>query len=148
MIQKRILILLLIGLSNGQHGRESSCFSQQEFEIAYENALIKYRDIENKLLESINSGEFGIPRNSPIYHHFASSHISPEILAHDEFANVCNIALKVLLQNYTLTEFKKCLPSVVTSKYCTPLPTNCKVDETRLVTIILQKTIISFKCLH
>lgn len=127
-----VLIFVVVELCNGQ---QSTCFSQQEFEKAYDDASKDYRDLKDKLFKSVHSGDCGIPKNSPIHGHFRSSHISPEILAHDEFATVCNIALKALRKNKTLSsaEFKSCLSKIVTSKYCTPLVTTCTFSSTRLV---------------
>lgn len=137
MPKKLYFLFLLIGLSNGQ---QSACFSQQKFEKAYDEALINFQNLEDKLFKSVHSGDCGIPKDSPIYAHFQSSRLSPEILEHDKFATVSNIALKVLQseKSYRMKAFRACLSNIVTSKYCTPLSSSCTVAETRFVILLQQ----------
>lgn len=127
---KKLFFIILLLKSNAQ---ESPCFSQQEYESAYNEALCSYNTLESDLLEGVLSGKYGISKTNPIYDHFKSLHIDYEILAHNKFATVSNIALKWLRskQNYTRAQFKLCLSKIVTSNFCTPLQSNCSISDTK-----------------
>ena len=106
------------------------CFTQQEFETEYQKALENFRTFESNLSESVDIEGIGIPESSPLAKHFASSHISPEIFAHNEFATVVNIVLKHFRteNDYSSAEFKECL-SKISTQFCPKLKENCNSTE-------------------
>lgn len=131
MVKILIILSLIVAFTNGQN---KTCFSQQEFEKAYEDESKNYRDYQLKL-KSVDDKKCGIPESSSIFAHFHSSFLSQEILEHDFFATVTNSALKTLRngKNFTRSEFRACLSNIVTSKYCKPLQPICTFGVTRFV---------------
>lgn len=125
-----IFVILTVDKFNCQ---ESECFSQSEFESAYNESLINYLNLEGSLLESVRSGQLGIDTKNPIFNHFKSSKIRHEARNQDQFASVCNMALKVLRKNknYSRQKFQNCSAKIMTSKFCTPIKVSCNSSDTK-----------------
>lgn len=97
----------------------ASCFSQQNFDDAFENATVEYDITEQILKNSYDVNGFLITEEDPVHHHFKNHDLDEFVVLQNRFTTIMINTIQSLKssQNYTKQQIRMCLKNIT-------LPTN------------------------
>lgn len=109
-----------------------TCFTQSDFDAAFQAAAVANNATENILLSSAHIDGFRLDESAAIFHHFSNGKLDPFVIQQNRNTTVLIAAIQWLKnsKNLTKSQLRKCLQNISTSNVCTPIKINCNVTTT------------------
>jgi hypothetical protein len=135
MKNKFLFIFLVLNLYQVNHidcacappDPPAPCFSQQNFNEAFENATISYDITEQILKNSYDVHGFLITEDDPVYHHFKNHDLDEFAVQQNRFTTIMINAIQSLKSsgNYTKQQIRMCLKNITLPSNLPNITLNC-----------------------